>query len=511
MILVCCYNLIMIKKQIMLIVLDGWGYREDTKDNAIAAAKKPHFDDIWEKYPHTTLDASAFAVGLPGGQMGNSEVGHMTIGAGRPLDQDLVRIDKDIMNGSYSKNPAFLDLFDHVKKNDSTLHLMGLLSPGGVHSHMNHLFAFLQVAKDVGINKIAIHIFTDGRDVPPQSGAGYIKELEDKIKEIGVGVIASIEGRLYAMDRDNNWERLAKVEEVIFDGKGTICNIDPSVYVENLYKEGIVDEHIEPILCLDKEGQKHTIDKNDGIFFFNFRADRARMMTHKILEKSISMNLKLVTMTDYGTEYKTIVAYPTMAIDTTLAKELSNAGLTQAHITETEKFAHATYFLDGGVEKPYPGEEYILIPSRKDVLTHDLAPKMKAREIADKVIEQIEKGTDFLFVNFANADMVGHTANVPAIIEGVEEIDLELGRILEVLHKNGGIACITADHGNAEINIDQETGAKHTSHTTDPVPFILTNMTGTLHKGTLADITPTILKILEIKKPESMTGNSLLD
>ncbi len=501
----------MIKKQIALIVLDGWGYREDTKDNAIAAAHKPNFDEMWSKYPHTTLDASAFAVGLPSGQMGNSEVGHMTIGAGRPLDQDLVRIDKAIENGEFAKNPAFLELFDHVKKNDSTIHLMGLLSPGGVHSHMNHLFAFLKVLKDVDIKKVAIHVFTDGRDVPPQSGAGYIKELEEKIKEIGIGTIASIEGRLYAMDRDNNWDRLDKVEEVIFKGEGTICNIDPLSYVENLYKEGIVDEHIEPVLCLDKEGYKHIVQKNDGIFFFNFRADRARMLTHKILEMKEKMNILLVTMTDYGSDYKSIVAFPPIKIETTLAKELSGVGLTQAHITETEKFAHATYFLDGGVEKPYPGEEYILIPSRKDILTHDLAPKMKAKEIADKVIEQIQKGTDFIFINFANADMVGHTANVPAIIEGVEEIDLELGRVLEALHKNDGIACITADHGNAEINIDQTTGERHTSHTTDPVPFILTNMTGTLHEGTLADITPTILKILDIKKPESMTGVSLID
>ncbi len=506
-----CYNHSMIKKQIVLIVLDGWGYREDVKDNAIATAHKPNFDEAWDKYPHTTLDASGLAVGLPEGQMGNSEVGHMTIGAGRPLDQDLVRIDKAIANGEYAKNPAFSELFKHIKDNDSTLHTMGLLSPGGVHSHMDHLFTFLQIAKEAGINKVAIHIFTDGRDVPPQSAVGYIKELEEKIKEIGVGVIASIEGRLYAMDRDNNWDRLAKVEEVIFDGEGTTCNIDPNLYVENLYKEGIVDEHIEPVLCLDKDGSKHFIEKNDGVFFFNFRADRARMMARKLIDKTEELNLKFVTMTDYGTDYKTIVVFPPLKVETTLARELSLAGFTQAHITETEKFAHATYFLDGGVEKAYPGEEYILIPSRKDVLTHDLAPKMKAKEITDKVLEEIEKGVDFLFINFANADMVGHTANVPAIIEGVEEIDKELGRIFEVLHKRGGVACITADHGNAEINIDQVTGERHTSHTTDPVPFILTNTTGTLHKGTLADITPTILKILDIKKPESMTGNSLVD
>ena len=499
------------KKQIALIVLDGWGYREDKKDNAIEESKKPIFDNLWNKYPHTTLDASGLAVGLPAGQMGNSEVGHMTIGAGRPLDQDLVRIDKSIASGDFAKNETFKELFDYVKKNDSTLHTMGLLSPGGVHSHMEHLFAFLKIAKENGINKIAIHIFTDGRDVPPQSAFSYIKELENVISTLGIGSISSVSGRLYAMDRDNNWDRLAKVEEVIFKGQGNVCDIEPSVYVENLYKEGIVDEHIEPFLCVGKDGISHTIEKGDGIFFFNFRADRARMLTRKIIDIEEILNLKLVTMTDYGMDYKCLVAFPPIKIETTLAKELSDAGLTQAHITETEKFAHATYFLDGGVEKPYPGEEYILVPSRKDVLTHDLAPKMKAEEIANKAIEQIKKGTDFIFINFANADMVGHTANVPAIIIGVEEIDRELGRVLEVLHANGGVACITADHGNAEINIDQVTGERHTSHTTDPVPFIITNMTGTLHNGTLADVTPTILKILDIKKPDSMTGESLIN
>lgn len=499
------------KKQVALIVLDGWGYREDTKDNAIAEAKKPNFDAMWNKYPHTTLDASAFAVGLPAGQMGNSEVGHMTIGAGRALDTDLVRIDKAISDGEFAKNESFIKLFDFVKENNSTLHVMGLMSPGGVHSHMSHLFAFLKVAKENGIKNIYIHVFTDGRDVPPQSASEYIKELEKVISDLGVGTIASVEGRLYAMDRDHNWDRLAKVEDVIFNGNGIVCDKIPSEFVEELYKGGMVDEHIEPIVCLDKEGQKHVIEKGDGIFFFNFRADRARMMTAKILERKENMNLMLVTMTDYGSEFKTIVAFPPLVIDATLAKEISNKGLTQAHITETEKFAHATYFLDGGVEKPWPGEDYILIPSRKDVLTHDLAPKMRAKEIADKVIEYIEKGTDFIFVNFANADMVGHTANVPAIIEAVEEIDVELGRVIDALTKRGGVACITADHGNAEINVDQVTHTKHTAHTTDPVPFILTNMEGVLHKGTLADVAPTILEIMGIKKPESMTGKSLFD
>jgi len=501
----------MIKKQIALIILDGWGYREDKKNNAIAEAHKPFFDELWGKYPHTLLDASGLAVGLPKGQMGNSEVGHMTMGAGKILDQDLVRIDKDINNGIFGSSEVFKTLFDHVKNNNSTLHVMGLLSDGGVHSHILHLFEFLKVAKENNIKKIAVHVFTDGRDVPPQSASVYIKELEDKIKELGVGNIASVSGRFYAMDRDKNWDRLALSENVIFAGGDKVCDIEPSVYVDNLYKEGIVDEHIVPFVCVGENKEKYLLGKNDGVFFFNFRADRAREMTSKILEKQKEENLCFVTMTDYGEEYPTLVAYPTIKINTTLAKEISEAGLTQVHIAETEKFAHVTYFFNGGIEGCYDKEEHILIPSRKDIKTYDLAPKMGAKEITDKVIEQIKKGTEFILINFANADMVGHTAEVPAIIEAVEEIDKELKRIVSELNINGGIACITADHGNAEINIDPETGLRHTSHTTDPVPFILTDTNFNLkNSGTLADVAPTILELFDLKKPEDMTGESLI-
>ncbi|MFA6999745.1 MAG: 2,3-bisphosphoglycerate-independent phosphoglycerate mutase [Candidatus Paceibacterota bacterium] len=500
------------KKQIALIILDGWGYREDTKDNAIAEAKKPIWDGIWNKYPHTLLEASGLSVGVPEGQMGNSEVGHMTIGAGRPLDQDLVRIDKAIETGEFKNNPTFKILFEHIVENDSTLHTAGLVSDGGVHSHIKHLFAFLQMAKDFGIKKIAIHVITDGRDTPPQSGASYIRELEDFIDKLGVGEIASVSGRLYAMDRDKRFERLAKAEEVIFDGKGRICDIKPSVFLENLYKTEVKsDESLEPFVCKNKEGGTYTLNKNDGFFLFNFRADRMRMISERLIEKRKEENLMVVTMTDYGKEFNFPVVFPPVKITVTLGKILSDNGLTQAHIAETEKFAHATYFLNCGEEKPYQGEEQILVQSPKGVLTYDLAPKMSAVGVADKAIEQIKKGTDFIFINFANADMVGHTANVPAIITAIEEVDKELGRVLESLNANNGIACITADHGNAEINIDQKTGERHTSHTTDLVPFILTNMTGTLHKGTLADVAPSILKILDIKKPEEMTGESLFN
>lgn len=496
-------------RQIALIVLDGWGYREEKKDNAIAEAKKPIFDNLWEMFSHTTLKASGLAVGLPEGQMGNSEVGHMTIGAGRVLDQDLVRINKAISSGEFKNNSVLKALFEHVTKNDSTLHTAGLVSSGGIHSHITHLFAFLEAAKNYGIKKIAIHVITDGRDTPPQSGSGYIKELEDFIESLGVGEIASVSGRLYAMDRDKRWERLAKAEEVMFKGKGTVCNIRPSEYLDNLYKENKLDEQLEPFVCLNKEGHTYTLNKNDGFFLFNFRADRMRMLAEKIMEKPKEDNIYLVTMTDYGKDISCPIVFSPIKVKTTLGKIISENGMTQAHIAETEKFAHATYFLNCGEETPYKGEKQILVQSPKGVLTYDLDPKMSAAGVADEAIEQIEKGTDFIFINFANVDMVGHTANVPAIIEAVEEVDKQLGRVIKVLHKDNGIACITADHGNAEINIDQITGLKHTSHTSSLVPFIITDTTKALHEGTLADVAPTILGLYGISKPEEMTGKSL--
>jgi len=500
------------KKPVCLIILDGWGYRLEEKDNAIAMAKTPVFDDLWLNYPHSLLNASGLAVGLPEGQMGNSEVGHMTIGAGTIIDTDLVRIKKSIENGEFAKNPAFTSLFEHIKKNDSVLHVQGLVSNGGVHSHSDHLLAFLRIAKENDIKKIAIHVFTDGRDVPPQSASGFIKTLEEEIAKIGIGFIATISGRFYAMDRDHNWDRLEKTEQALFESKGNICKIDPATYVEDLYKEGKVDELLEPIVCSNINGVGCPILARDGIFFFNFRADRARMLTEKLIEKTKDQHVLIVTMTEYDTRFdgKVTVAFPPSKIATTLAKEISEAGLTQAHIAETEKFAHATYFLNGGVEAPYKGETHIMLDSHKDVATHNLAPKMRAEGVADKAIEEIEKGTDFIFMNFANADMVGHTADVPAIIIAVEEVDKQLGRVIEALHAKGGIAFITADHGNAELNVDQETGANHTAHTTNLVPAILTEKEYTLEDGGLSDIAPTILKLLDLKKPEGMTGTELI-
>ncbi|MEK7609728.1 MAG: 2,3-bisphosphoglycerate-independent phosphoglycerate mutase [Patescibacteria group bacterium] len=499
------------KKPVALIILDGWGYREETKNNAIAASKKPFFDYLWNAYPHSLLKASGSAVGLPDGQMGNSEVGHMTIGTGKPADTDLTRIDKAIASGEFDTSPAFLSLFNHVKKYNSTLHVQGLLSPGGVHSHQNHLYAFLRLAKKNNVPKVAIHVFTDGRDTPPQSASEYIKELEKILAGLGPNFfIATISGRYYAMDRDNNWDRLAKVEMAIFDCKGNVCEIKPSAYIEEQYKNGKSDELMEPIVCATPEGSGCAIKNNDAVFFFNFRADRARMLSQKMMAIPKSENIMFVTLTEYCIDYTCAMAFPPNKVETTLGKEISAFGLSQARIAETEKFAHATYFLNGGLENPYEKEQDILIPSRKDIKTHDQAPEMRADSIADAAIKEIERGTDFIFINFANPDMVGHTANVPAIITAIETTDKQLERVIKTLGEKGGIALITADHGNAEINVDSNTGIIHTSHTTSPVPCIITDSEYSIKDGALYDIAPTILDLLGIDIPKSMTGKSLI-
>lgn len=542
------------ENQICLIVLDGWGHRIETNHNAVATAKTPNFDKYWKAYPHTLLEASGLAVGLPVDQMGNSEVGHMTIGAGRPIYTDLVRIKKAIEADEFISNPAFVKIFDHVKIHNSTLHINGLLGHGGVHAHSDHLIAFLKVAKKVGIEKIAIHVFTDGRDTAPQSSVGYLEELETTLEEIGIGFIATASGRFYAMDRDNNWDRLAKTEDAIYRSVGNkyqiTKTIPPSQYIKTLHDQGVMDEHLPPIVFLDENGKTYPIEKDDGVFFFNFRSDRAIMLAKNISEKVKENNWCFVTLTEYHKDLECLVAFPSIAIETTLAKEISETGLTQSHIAETEKFPHATYFLNGGVKTLYAGEKHIMLDSRKDVATHDLAPKMRAESIADKAIEEINLGVNFIFINFANPDMVGHTANVPAIIEALEETDLQFGRVVEAMlaqatpsiSKENSIPIetegagnpgekiiagakkvaifVTADHGNAEVNIDAITGDKHTAHTINPVPAIFISSDciklnkderiTLANRGTLADITPTILEFLEIEKPSSMLGSSLL-
>lgn len=511
----------MMPKPVALIILDGWGYSAQTQNNPIHEAKTPFFDDLWQNYPHTLLDASGLAVGLPEGQMGNSEVGHITIGAGKTIDTDLVRISKAIENDQFKNNSAFIDLFNHVKKHNSILHVLGLIGPGGIHSHSDHLFAFLKTAKLAGIKSIAIHAITDGRDTPPKSSVVYIYELEKILSELNIGFITTISGRFYTMDRDKNWDRVERAEKAFFKSKGNLPpggqKSSPSQAIKKLHNLGMVDEHIEPIVFMDKNDRSYPITKNDGVFFFNFRADRARQISKIISEKADLENLCFVTMTQYDPSILSKVAFPPLNIETTLAAEISKADLSQVHIAETEKFAHATYYLNGGRQNPHQKETHILINSRKDISTHDLAPQMKAVEITDKAIEYVNAKTPFIFINYANPDMVGHTANEQATIKAIETIDNELERLIKTIQNNGGTAFITADHGNAEISIDKN-GHPHTAHTTNPVPAIFLPNCTTAHnqlrtsasRGTLADIAPTILDLLILPKPTSMTGKSLL-
>ena len=505
-------------KQAVLIVLDGWGHSENPQNNAVAAAKKPFFDSLWANKPHTLLEASGEHVGLPAGQMGNSEIGHTTIGAGKIIDTDLVRIAKSIRNNEFGKIPAIVKLFDHVKANGSTLHVKGLLGTGGVHAHSDHLFAFLRIAKEAGIEKVAIHVYTDGRDTAPQSSAQFLRDLEAEIEKTGIGFIATATGRFYAMDRDNNWDRVKKAEEALFECKGTVCKPSdkPSEVIAALHAKGVMDEHLEPVIFLDETGKSYPIQKNDGVFFFNFRSDRARQISKKMLERVKTDNLAFVTLTEYDKTFGADVAFPPATIETTIAKEVSAAGLTQAHIAETEKFPHATYFLNGGVQTLYPGEKHVLLDNRKDVKTHDEAPEMRAEAIADKAIEEIKAGANFTFINFANPDMVGHTANVPAIVKAIETTDAQLKRVIEAVESVGAVAFVTADHGNAELNIDPVTGEKHTAHTINPVPAIITSDDLAFVKGPnevsggLSDIAPTILALIGVRHPEGMTGKPLV-
>jgi len=510
---------------VALIILDGWGHREETKNNAIAQARTPFFDMLMEKYPHTLLNASEEHVGLPAGTIGNSEIGHMTMGAGKTIDTELVRINKAVRNNELITNNALLQLVAHVKKHNSTLHILGMVSPIGVHSHQEHLHKLLEAVKKMRVEKVVIHAFTDGRDAPPTENHKYFANLEKVLEDLGIGRIATATGRYFAMDRDKNWNRTEKAEKAIFENVGKVYkNRKPPEVLKELYKEGAMDEYLEPVIFLDDTGKDYSIQKNDGIFFFNFRTDRTRQLSYKIMERAKKQNLFFATMTEYHPDIEAVVAFPPIKIKTTLAAEISKAGLTQAHIAETEKYGHVTFFFNGGKQDTHKGEGHYLIESRKDIPTHDFAPEMRAKEIADKAIERLEAGDDFLVVNFANADMVGHTANKPAIITAVETVDRELKRVVEKILKNNGAAIVTADHGNAELNIDPATGEKHTAHTTNLVPCILiTSNTlplplgedrgeGLLRSGgTLADIAPTILKLLNLKIPAKMTGRSLIE
>ncbi len=498
-------------KRMILVVLDGWGYRKETKHNPIAEARTPFFDTLIKDYPNSLLEASGRAVGLPDNEMGNSEVGHLTIGAGRVLENDVVRISNALKTGNFEENAAIKNLCEHVKKYDSTLHIQGLLSPGGVHSHEEHFFDILRMIKKIGLQKVVIHVFTDGRDTAPQSAVHSLRKLESLIEELGIGQIATASGRYYAMDRDHNWDRVEKVERAIFSGEGEkVQAMKASEYIETLYAKGVWDEHIEPIVFLDETGKNFSIEKNDAILFFNFRSDRARMISRKIMDRAKLQNLCFASLTEYDATLECLVAFPPLVPDTTLAAELAKAGLRQAHIAETEKYAHATYFLNGKKEMPHDGEEHILIESHRDVATHNLAPEMRAKEIVDAAIQKIDEGMDFLFLNFAGADMVGHTADYDATIRAVETIDQQLERLVQKASKEGFFFLITADHGNAEMLFDEDGGFKHTAHTNNPVPCIFTDKNFVLDAGSLVDVAPTILNWYGVSVPQSMTGKNLL-
>ena len=494
-----------------LIIMDGFGLANASDDNAVSLAQTPVLDRLFREYANTTLSASGLDVGLPDGQMGNSEVGHTNIGGGRVVFQDLPRISRAIDDGSFFKNEAYHQAMDNCLKNGSSLHLYGLLSDGGVHSHIQHLFALLQMAKDKGLEKVYVHCFLDGRDVSPTSGKGFVQELCDKCAEIGVGKIATVMGRYYAMDRDKRWERVQMAYDAMVYGEG-IHNADPVDAVAKSYANGVTDEFVEPVVC-DSEG---TIGDNDSVIFFNFRPDRAREITRAIVDPEFDGFQREFFPTTYvcNTEYdasmpNVLVAWPRVAVKNGLGEYLSSMGMTQLRIAETEKYAHVTFFFNGGVEKQYPGEDRVLVPSPK-VATYDLQPEMSAFEVCDKCVERIESGAyDVIILNFANCDMVGHTGVLEAAVKAVETVDTCVGKVVEATLKMGGIAMITADHGNAE-DMKQEDGSPMTAHTTNPVPFILCGAGSELRTGRLADIAPTILDVLSLACPPEMDGRTLI-
>ena len=494
-----------------LIIMDGFGIAPPADDNAVTLANTPVLDGLLRDYAHTTLSASGLDVGLPAGQMGNSEVGHTNIGGGRVVFQDLPRISRAIEDGSFFKNEAYNKAMDNCLQNGSSLHLYGLLSDGGVHSHIDHLYALLQMAKDKGLHRVYIHCFLDGRDVSPTSGKGFVQALADKCAALGVGKIATVMGRYYAMDRDKRWERVQMAYDAMVYGEGN-HNADPVDAVACSYANNVTDEFVEPVVC-DSEG---TISDNDSVIFFNYRPDRAREITRAIVDPDFDGFQREYFPTTYvcNTEYdasmpNVLVAWPRIAVKNGLGEYLSSMGMTQLRIAETEKYAHVTFFFNGGVEKQYPGEDRVLVASPK-VATYDLQPEMSAVEVCDKCVERIESGAyDVIILNFANCDMVGHTGVLEAAIKAVETVDTCVGRVVEATLKMGGIAMVTADHGNAE-DMKQPDGSPMTAHTTNLVPFILCGAGTELRPGRLADIAPTILDVMGLACPPEMDGKTLI-
>lgn len=500
-----------------LIVLDGWGYRENAAHNAISAAKTPTWDRLWSSYPHTLLSASGLDVGLPDQQMGNSEVGHLTLGAGRTVFQELPRIDQSIEDGTFFSNPIFINAFQDLKNTHKALHLIGLVSPGGVHSHENHLIALLKLAKQEGLKDVFIHAILDGRDTPPRSAMTSIKKIQSECEALNLGRIVSLCGRYYAMDRDKRWERTQACYEMLTEGQAAFQYRSPCEALEQAYARGENDEFVKPTLI----SPFHAIEQGDGLVFFNFRADRARQLSRAFLSKdfigfkreSTPQLAHFISMTSYASDIPSEVAFQPQPLTHLLGQCISQAGLKQLRIAETEKYAHVTFFFNGGVEVPLAGEDRCLIPSPK-VETYDLQPEMSAVELTDKLIEAISSQCYTLIVcNFANPDMVGHTGNFEATVKAIETIDSCLARIVKASLAVNNELIITADHGNAECMFDAKTQQAHTAHTEDPVPFLYIGRDAAIIKehGILADIAPTILYLLGLNKPSAMTGEVLLN
>ena len=507
----------MSKSPVALIILDGFGLRDDKLGNAVAQANKPNYDLLWNNFPHSTLTACGEAVGLPEGQMGNSEVGHLNIGAGRVVYQSLTRINKSIREADFFDNETLLRAVAHAKENGSALHLMGLLSDGGVHSHYEHLFALLRLAKLNGLDKVFVHAFLDGRDVSPQSALDYIEKTETFMQELGVGKFASISGRYYAMDRDKRWERLEKVYRAIVEGVALTATT-PTAGVLASYKQGVHDEFVVPFLIEELGRPVATVEDGDTVIFFNFRPDRAIQLSRALTDSTFDefetgtkkyKELKFVTFTHYSDDIVADVVYGSENLENTLGEVIARNGLTQLRIAETEKYPHVTFFMSGGREDKFIGEERILIASPK-VATYDLQPEMSAYEVTEALIEGIEANRfDAIILNFANPDMVGHSGMLEPTIKAIETVDECLGKIIDAIHAKGGTAIVTADHGNAD-EVTTQDGAPMTAHTTNPVPVIVTKSEIVLREGgKLADLAPTMLKLLQVDQPAEMTGTPL--
>ena len=506
-------------KVTMLMILDGFGDNKNKDGNAIKLANTPNIDKLMKKYPNTDIFTSGLHVGLPEGQMGNSEVGHTNIGAGRIVYQELTRITKSIEDGDFFSYPEFIAAIENCKKYNSKLHILGLVSDGGVHSHNRHLYGLLEMAKRRDFEGVYVHCFLDGRDTPPASAETYVAEVQEKMKETGVGKIASLSGRFYAMDRDKRWQRVQKCYDALVNGEGEKAG-DPIKAIEDSYQKEVFDEFVVPTVMCNGNEPVAKIEENDSVIFFNFRPDRAREITRALVDPEFDgfetkkMNLYYVCFTSYDETMPNVhIAFKKEPLKNTFGEVVSEAGLTQLRIAETEKYAHVTFFFNGGEEKQYPGEDRILVPSPK-VETYDMKPEMSAYEVTDKVCEALENDKyDVVILNFANTDMVGHTGSLQAAIKAVEAVDECVGKVVKIIEEKQGNLLITADHGNAEQMIDYKTGEPHTAHTTNPVPIILVTANKEYklkENGKLADLAPTMIDLMGIKQPEEMTGESLL-